>query len=145
MDIQIIISTVCLPALLQCVFGALQGCLFSTHDTSIMWFVFSWLLHAPVCNCTCYWQTLMSRALLSCETLTCIVEQFICWHCPWRSNKQRKEAKLHLKALLPSRRITAAAVMKHITIIHFKGGCHGFEIEKSREAQHKVGRQRWNR
>lgn len=60
----------------------LQGCLLGTHQTSIMWFVFPWLLHAPVCNCACYKQTLMSRALLSCTTLACeVLERLSLYWC----------------------------------------------------------------
>lgn len=116
-----------------------------------MWFVFSWLLHAPVCNCTCYWQTLMSRALLSCTTLACAVLARLSLycssisHCPWRSNKHREEGKLLLKAWLASRRITAQTIMKPITIIRVNGGCCGLEIEKRRRERERDTAQGWER
>lgn len=142
--------SLCSPAVCLLSVKALQGCLLSTHETSIMWFVFSWLLHAPVCNCTCYWQTLMSRALLSCTTLACafLARLSLCCssisHCPWRSNKHREEGKLLLKAWLASRRITAETIMKPITIIRVNGGCCGFEIEKwRRERDIAQGWERW--
>lgn len=65
-------------------------------------------------------------------------------HCPWRSNKHREEGTLFLKARLASGRITAAAIMKPITIIRFNWGCRDVEIERrKREAEHKVRRVKW--
>lgn len=85
--IQAFIHSACLSM------KVLQGCMLCTHETSFMRFVFTWLVHAPICNCTCGWQTLMSGTLLSCTTWACIVLAWLSLccssiaRCPWRSNK----------------------------------------------------------
>lgn len=104
---------------------------------------FSWLF---VCNCTCYCQTLISAVLLNCTTLAFVVlasSPLYCSSislCPWRSNKQRREGTLLLKAKLASERITAAAIMKPITIIHLTEAAVVWKLKGAWEPYYKAVR-----